>query len=182
MSIYRMAALKQKNIMSNINKYPRASEQKIPRDVPQAIYQMLMETSPICTIDILFFNPEKTHTLLGRRTNEPYKNTFYAFGGRLRKNETFEEAAIRIAEKETGIKIAPEDIRFAGILNEINGNSLFDGTNYHAVDLYFACVVPLDVRVDLDSQHGEYQWFNVSDEDLYPNIKTRIKNSLKVLK
>lgn len=168
--------------MSSINKYANTPKQEMTRDVSQTTYQMLMEVSPICTVDILFFNPEKTHTLLGRRTNEPYKNTFYAFGGRLRKNEALEEAAIRIAEQETGIKLSPDNITFAGVLNEMNDGSVFKGTNYHAVDLYFACIVPFDIKVVLDSQHSEYRWFEVNDRTFYPNIKTRIKNALRVLK
>lgn len=168
--------------MSNINKYPRTSEQKIIRDIPAAIYQKLIEVSPICTVDILFFNPEKTHILLGKRVNDPYKGIFYTFGGRLHKNEIFEGAAIRIAKKETRIELALNDITFAGVINEINPNSIFTKTNYHAVVIYFGCIVPSDIKVELDTQHNEYQWFSVNDASLHQNIPPRINGVLKAIK
>lgn len=166
-----------------MNKQPDATKtrKRISNDVTPEMYRVLMEHAPICTIDILFFNPEKTHTLLGKRTNEPYKGTFYAFGGRLRKHESFEEAATRVAKQETGIELLPDDITFGGVLNEMNDGSVFTGIDYHAVDLYFACTVPLGTKIKLDSQHSEYRWFEVNDRNLYPNIKTRIENSLKAL-
>lgn len=158
------------------------SRRKISSDVSPEIYRTLMEHGPICTIDILFFNPQRTQTLLGKRTSDPYKGTFYAFGGRLRKHESFEDAAVRVAKQEVGIDLLPREIKFSGIINEINSGSKFKGTDYHAVDLYFACVVPQDIEIKLDSQHSEYRWFDVNERNLYPNIKTRISHALKVLK
>ena len=152
-----------------------------PQDVPQDTYKVLMEFSPICTIDMIFFNPERTRVLLGKRVNSPYQGLFYTFGGRLRKNEKFEEAAVRIAKKEMGITVTQNDVKFGGLDNEISDNSVVQGINYHAVALYFGGIIPEDTSVELDTQHSEYTWTDVNDTTIHPSIRTRIRNTLKML-
>lgn len=149
------------------------------QDLSPTTYQILMDVSPICVVDILFFNPEKTHILLGRRIDNPYKGVFYAFGGRLRKNERLEDAAIRIVKQETAINLDHSDIVLAGTINEISSDSKFEGVNYHAVVLYFYSMIPVDTVVTLDEQHAECKWFSVDDPSLHPNIKKRITGALR---
>lgn len=144
-------------------------------------YRAAMEELPIVTIDVVFLNPEKTKILLGKRTNEPYAGQFYSFGGRFYKNESFLEAAGRIAKQELGLLIPPERLLFAGVLNEINDSSIFEGVNYHAVDVYFVCIIE-DEAVQLDSQHSEVQWFPVDEPNLHPNVRARISGALAALK
>lgn len=151
-----------------------------PQDVPQDIYKVLMEFSPICTVDMIFFNPEGTRVLLGKRVNAPYQGLFYTFGGRLRKNEMFEEAAVRIAKKEMGVAITPSDVTFGGLDNEISDNSIVPDTNYHAVALYFGGTIPEDTPVELDAQHSEYRWVGVDDTSIHPSIQPRILKALRV--
>lgn len=156
-------------------------EHKENNYVSENTYKILMESSPIPTMDIIFFNPEKTHTLLGKRVNNPYKDIFYTFGGRLQKNETFEKAALRIAEKETGIVLNELDLSFAGVDNEISDSSIFDGANYHAVALYFGYILLSDTTIKLDAQHSESRWIRVDDPEIHSSIRTRITNSLKAV-
>ena len=169
--------------MTNINKEMKDAElgNNQTQDIPEGLYRALIEHSPICTIDILLFDPEKKYTLLGRRTSEPYKGMYYAFGGRLRKNEGFEDAVIRIAKNETSVNMEASSITFGGIINEINTGSRFKDINYHAIDLYFCCIISKATTISLDEQHDEYKWFPVNDPALHPNIKTRIVNSLRAL-
>lgn len=153
-----------------------------PQDVPQNIYRVLMEFSPICTIDVIFFNPEGTRVLLGKRVNAPYQGLLYTFGGRLRKNETLEEAAVRIAKNEIGITITQKDVVFGGLDNEISDSSVVPGINYHAVALYFSGTIPENTPVELDLQHSEYQWVAVSDPTIHPSIQPRILNALRAIR
>ena len=149
-------------------------------ELPLEHYRLAMEEFPLVTVDILFFNPEKTKTLLGKRAYEPCKGVFFTFGGRLHKNEEFVDAALRIARDETDISLSPADIKFAGVLNEIHDTSKFDGINYHAVDVYFACSIEERTPV-LDDQHSEAAWFDVDDPTLHPNVRTRITGALHAL-
>ena len=149
--------------------------------LPRERYRAALEELPIVTIDVIFLDPDKTKILLGRRVNEPYAGQFYSFGGRLYKNEDFLDAARRIAQEEVGISLSPKDITFAGVLNEINDGSIFEGINYHTVDVYFACTIA-DEAVSLDGQHSEVRWFPVDDANIHPNVKARIAGALRALK
>lgn len=153
-----------------------------PQDVPQDIYKVLMEFSPICTVDIILFNPQKTHVLLGKRVNAPYQGLFYTFGGRLRKNETLEEAAVRVAKNEIGVTVTQSNVTFGGLDNEISDSSVISGTNYHAVALYFSGTIPENTPVELDAQHSEYQWIAVNDPIIHPSIQSRILNALRAVR
>ena len=149
--------------------------------MPRERYRAAMEDMPIVTVDVLFFNPDKTKILLGKRTNQPYAGQFYSFGGRLFKNEDLLDAAFRIAKQEVGISLLPQALTFAGVLNEINDSSIFEGVNYHTVDVYFACTIN-DEAVQPDSQHSEIQWFPIDDVSLHPNVKARIEGALRPMK
>ncbi len=149
--------------------------------LPLERYRAAMEDLPIVTVDVLFFNPARTKILLGRRVNEPYAGEFYSFGGRLYKNEDFFEAASRIAKQEVGLDIPASELMFAGVLNEINPSSIFEGVNYHTVDVYFAHTLE-DEAVQLDSQHNETRWFPINSPDLHPNVRARIDGVLRALK
>ncbi len=157
------------------------SEPHVGGKLPLDRYRAAMEELPIVTIDVIFLNPDKTKILLGKRTNEPYAGQFYSFGGRLYKNEDFLNAACRIAKQEVGVLLLPQSLTFAGVLNEINDSSIFEGVNYHTVDIYFVCTIK-DEAVQLDSQHNEVQWFSVDDAALHPNVVARIKGALTALK
>ncbi len=149
--------------------------------IPLERYRAAMEDLPIVTVDVLFFNPARTKILLGRRVNEPYAGEFYSFGGRLYKNEEFVEAARRIAREEIGIVLSLADLTFAGVLNEINDSSIFEGVNYHAVDVYFVCTIE-DAVAYLDDQHSEVRWFPLDDASLHKNVRARIDGALKALR
>lgn len=140
-----------------------------------------MQDMPLATVDIIFLNPEKTKTLLGRRAREPYAGMFYSFGGRLYKNEKFVDAAIRIAKKETGLVLGPADIVQAGVLNEISPNSIFEGINYHAINVYFACTIS-EREISLDDQNTEAKWLDVNDPDIPTYVRAKIEGALNALK
>ena len=149
-------------------------------ELPLDSYRKAMHELPLVTVDILFFNPEKTKTLLGKRVREPYARIWYAFGGRLHKNEEFADAALRIGKKECGLVLKAENIMQAGVLNEISPNSIFEGVNYHSVDIYFGCIIE-EQPVVLDDQHSEARWFDVNDPTLHPNVQKRIAGALGAL-
>lgn len=156
------------------------SELPVGGVVPLERYRAAMEEFPIVTVDVIFLSPDKKKILLGKRTNQPYAGEFYSFGGRFFKNESFLEAAERIAKQELGLSIPAEKLLFAGVLNEINDSSIFDGVNYHAVDVYFVCTLG-DESMKLDSQHSEIAWFPVDDARIHPNVKARIIGALEAL-
>jgi colanic acid biosynthesis protein WcaH len=147
--------------------------------LPAERYRAAMEDLPIVTVDVLFLNPEKTKLLLGKRVNEPYAGEFYSFGGRMYKNESFLQSALRIAKEEIGVSLDPSALTYVSAINEINDTSIFKGANYHAVDIYFYCVIE-NASIALDQQHSETRWFDLDDTTIHPNVKTRIEGLRKI--
>jgi colanic acid biosynthesis protein WcaH len=117
---------------------------------------------------------DKDKVLLGRRVHKPYNGEFFSFGGRLRKDESFESAAIRIIQSETGVPLNPHELVLGGVLNELNPDSRFDDVSYHSVNIYFGSIIDTE-EFRLDDQHSECRWFSVSDEGLHPFVKSKLK-------
>lgn len=158
-----------------------SSSRQVGGRLPSERYRTAMEDVPLVTVDVVFLNPDKTSVLLGKRNNPPYEGIFYSFGGRLYKNEDLVEAARRIAKEELGIAFSAEDLTYAGTLNEINDSSIFEGVNYHAVDVYFVCCIDNE-SITLDTQHSQVKWFPVDDATIHPNVRARIESALVALK
>lgn len=146
--------------------------------LPAENYRNLLDISPICTVDVLFFNSDLTKTLLFKRENEPLKDCYFSVGGRLLKNERLMDCATRKAFEEIGITINRENLTWGGTIEELNPNSIFEGVSYHAVDSFYGYILTDEV-LKLDNQHSEYRWFSVSDGSLHPFIKTKIDTLLK---
>ena len=147
--------------------------------LPLEKYREVLDITPVCTVDVLFLNSDKTKTLLFKRENEPMKGSYFSIGGRLFKNELLADCAVRQTLRETGMIIEKNKLIYGGIQEEIHPNSIFEGVSYHAVGIFYGYILN-DADVKLDSQHSDYQWFSVSDESLHPFIKTKIASLLKI--
>ena len=147
--------------------------------IPTKKYHGVLEVMPICAVDVVFFNKDKTKTLLFKRLNEPLKGTYFSIGGRLLKNEKLEDCAVRQALREAGVRIQKDQLVLGGVQEEIFGASAFGEISYHAINIFYGCVLS-DEEITLDNQHSDYQWFSVSDETIHPFIKTKVTSLLKI--
>lgn len=141
-------------------------------------YQEILDTIPICTVDVLFFNKDLTKTLLFKRNNSPLKDWYFSVGGRLYKDELLIDCAVRQVHREIGVTIDIDRLMHGGVQEEIHTESIFENTSYHAVDVFYGYILE-DPSIKLDSQHSDYKWFSVSDASLNPFIKTKISSILK---
>lgn len=147
--------------------------------LPLATYKKILDLTPVCTVDVLFFNSDRTKTLLFKRENEPLKGVYFSSGGRLGKNETIEDCAVRQTFKEVGIHLDRSRLTFGGVQEEIHPNSIFKNVSYHAVDSFYGYILTNE-EVRLDSQHSDSKWFSVTDKTLNPFIKTKISSLFKI--
>ncbi len=145
---------------------------------PLEKYRELLDTTPVCTVDVLFFNHDKTKTLLFKRTNKPVKGVYFSIGGRLLKGEKIVDGAVRQAMRETGVRVKKSALVFGGVQEEIHKTSIFKGVSYHAVDIFYGYILDKQ-EIKLDNQHSDFRWFSVSDKTLHPLIKSKIKSILK---
>ena len=147
--------------------------------IPAETYQWILEVMPICAVDVVFFNKDKTKTLLFKRLNEPLKGKYFSIGGRLLKNEKLEDCVVRQALWEVGVQIQKDRLILGGVQEEIYGTSAFGEISYHAIDIFYGYVLG-DEEITLDNQHSDYQWFSVSDDTLHLFIKTKVTSLLKI--
>ena len=137
--------------------------------------KIVIENTPLVSIDLcLICNGQ---ILLGKRSNEPLKGTWFTPGGRIHKNETWQDALLRIAEAELGlICIAVEDFALMGMWDHFYSNSALDqNTSTHYVNLPHYAEFKSKPQITLDDQHGEFKWFDLSvvsnDEKSHPYIR-----------
>jgi colanic acid biosynthesis protein WcaH len=93
----------------------------------------VVERTPLVSIDLVV-QDRAGRVLLGRRTREPAKNTWFVPGGRIRKNETLDAAFSRITAAELGAPLARSQARLLGVYTHLYETNFAEaagiGTHY----------------------------------------------------
>lgn len=136
-------------------------------NIPIELYRQIHEVLPISCVDIVLKNGESF--LLAKRNNKPAQGHWWFPGGRIFKNETLQDAAIRKARQETGLDIKIE--KLLGVDETIFPDGPFDSST-HTINVVFlaACTNPANI-VTLDDQNDTYQWFSCIDNTWDPYVK-----------
>lgn len=69
--------------------------------LPDETFKSIIQHTPLISIDLIVRN-EQGHVLLGQRVNAPAKGYWFVLGGRVRKNETLDDAFVRLVREELG--------------------------------------------------------------------------------
>jgi colanic acid biosynthesis protein WcaH len=77
------------------------------------IYRKIVEKMPVPTVDAIIVHKGKF--LLLKRNNPPVKDEWWLPGGRIRRNESFEDAVRREVLEETGLTC--KTIRQVGVIS-----------------------------------------------------------------
>jgi colanic acid biosynthesis protein WcaH len=130
---------------------------------PKQEYLVVIKHTQLIALDLILIN-DKNEVLLGYRNNNPAKNTWFTFGSRLFKDESFEDGCERIAKNELGIHIALRDCVKHGVYKHDYLNN-FDNEDFGTNYFVFAFIYHLkDVDCNAitgDDQHSTYKWFSV---------------------
>jgi len=133
-------------------------------------FNTVVDNTPLVSIDLcLVFDG---HILLGKRTNEPLKGQWFTPGGRIYKNETWQDALLRIIKAELSLcDIAVEDFALMGMWDHFYNNSAFDhDISTHYVNLPHYAEFQSKPNIAVDDQHCEFKWFDlsvVSDNEIF---------------
>ena len=76
---------------------------KIPEQVPEKLYEQILENMPVFCVDMILFHKKKV--LLVKRREEPEKGSWWLVGGRVYKNESVTDAVKRYVLKEIGLNV-----------------------------------------------------------------------------
>ena len=133
-------------------------------------FKHVVENTPLISIDIcLVFDGQ---LLLGKRRNEPLKNEWFTPGGRVFKNERWQDCLKRVAFSELGLSIYDVGaFTLMGVWDHFYPNSIFsDSTSTHYVNLPYYLVVESEVHVKGDDQHAKFEWFDLDRLHNDPNF------------
>ena len=136
-------------------------------------YSLILEKMPICCIDLIVVKDNKV--LLVKRKNKPAQGVYWFPGGRLYKNETFQEAVKRKAKQEIGVnvKIIKQLGAFETIFPDSNIN---EKINTHSINTTFI-VSPLSENIKLDPQSTDFKWISKIEKYLPEYIQNLLKLS-----
>ncbi len=137
-------------------------------------YKKIIENIPICCVDVVICHSDKI--LLVYRNTEPAKNEWWFPGGRVYKNEKLEDAAIRKAYEEVGIKV--QIVKMIGVYETLFNKGPFDDlkSGVHTVNIYFL-VKPTseNFKIKIDNTSSDYRWIDTIEENLHPYVKKVLK-------
>ena len=121
--------------------------------------------------------------LLGLRLNAPARGYWFTPGGRIRKNEPFMNALLRIAHEEIGLSadFVPR-LQALGVWDHFYSDSAFDSQiSTHYVNLAYRLHLSDDEAEALqppkgaDQQHAEWRWITITsaheDEEVHENVR-----------
>ena len=136
----------------------------------------VVKYSPLVSIDLVVRNIQN-EVLLGLRKNEPAKNYWFTFGGRIYKNERIAQAFQRIVQEEIGIDADIRDTRLVGVFEHLYEENFARETGFgtHYVVLAYEVKLIEPLRGLPTVQHHQYRWFTVEDllqaQDVHPYAK-----------
>lgn len=133
--------------------------------LPFTTFKTVVESTPLISVDFIVKN-NKGDYLLGKRTNRPAKGTWFVPGGRVLKDESFEQAFYRLIKSELNLdKIASS---FKGVYQHFyDDNFSEDCFSTHYVVLAYEISFNEELNSLPKEQHSSYQWF--SEEELLTN-------------
>ena len=123
----------------------------------------------------LYILNNRNQLLLGLRRGAHGAGTWCAPGGHLEFGESFEQAAVREALEETGLKIAPDTVKVAGVTNDI-----FSAENKHYITVQLVTECPVNAAPHLTEPEkcSEWRWFDLDNlpENLFIPTRNFLRN------
>lgn len=107
--------------------------------LPDETFKSVIQHTPLISIDLIVRN-EQGEVLLGKRVNAPAKGYWFVPGGRVRKNETLDDAFVRLVHEELGIEsgLTRADAKFLGVFEHFYDDCIFgDDISTHYIVLAY---------------------------------------------
>ena len=139
-------------------------------------FETVINSTPLISIDLLVKKDNKI--LLGKRINKPAQGYLFSIGGRVYKNETIDNAMMRIAKNELNIelKLMP---RFIGVFEHFYDDSIYQDVSTHYVNLAYEIEIEKTLNLP-GEQHNKYQWLTIDEllksKQVHKYVKDYFKN------
>ncbi len=145
---------------------------KAERYLPIIPHIIGQELSPLPVILVAITNKDKI--LLIKRNKRPYQNYWCLVGGKMRMEESFEQAAKRVIQEETGL-----DAKYKGIASVLYERVKGEDIIKHSFIHFFVQMQAEDT--DLKEPDKKLKWIRINDVDkerIIPSDAWLIKNKL----
>ncbi len=149
----------------------------------EQVFKTVVASTPLVSIDLIVQH-SNGQVLLGRRTNRPAKGYWFVPGGRIYKDETFDQAFRRLTKIELGQEYSMDTSKFFGPYEHLYTDN-FSGSDFstHYVVLGYKLELDLEILSLPAEQHNQYQWWNVSEllesDQVHSNTKAYFLNEHK---
>lgn len=145
----------------------------------QEEWLQVVTRAPLISIDLVIQNAETGDLLLGRRRNEPAKDTWFVPGGVIRKNESLDHAFARLCDGELKLIANRDDASFLGVFEHFYDSNFSNtpGTSTHYVVLAYHLVPPISRLTNLmmDTQHSALEWWSLPKIETSPFVHRNTK-------
>jgi colanic acid biosynthesis protein WcaH len=146
-------------------------------------FRTVVASAPLVSIDLIVRRLDGC-VLLGQRVNRPALGFWFVPGGRIRKNETLDQAFLRLTDEELGACYSRTSAKLLGIYEHFYTDSVFgdcddDPATHYVVISYELILVDDLVSLPLQ-QHTGYRWLHSRDilnaADVHANTKAYFLN------
>ncbi len=126
-------------------------------------FKTVIASTPLISIDLVVKNSQGEY-LLGYRLNKPAKGFWFVPGGRILKDESMDDAFIRLCKNELGIYVRRNEAKFLGPFEHFYQDYVFgDEVTTHYVVLAYEISLDLVINKLPSEQHNQYRWFTLVD-------------------
>jgi colanic acid biosynthesis protein WcaH len=141
----------------------------------QDVFKKIIDATPLISIDLVIQNSDGKY-LLGLRNNRPAQGFWFVPGGRVFKNETLDNAFIRIAKEELGVNSCRNNAEPLGVFEHFYEDCVFDNEiSTHYVVLGYKIVLDIIIDELPDSQHQQYIWLSKEELLKHSNVHLHSK-------
>lgn len=128
--------------------------------IPSNIFKQIIDRTPLISIDIIVL--DKGKALLGKRLNRPACGDWFVPGGRVRKNETLNDAFKRLSFDELGTCYSRQQATFLGVFEHYYSDSVFgEVPSTHYVALAYTLELSGESISLSPEQHSDFLWWEL---------------------
>lgn len=123
------------------------------------VFKVIVDSTPLISIDLLVRRNSKF--LFGMRKNKPAQDYLFSVGGRIFKNETINNAMLRIAKNELNVELKSPP-KFIGVFEHFYDDSIYEDVLTHYINLAYEIEVHKMPDLPLE-QHNDYVWLTIDN-------------------
>jgi colanic acid biosynthesis protein WcaH len=137
-------------------------------------FMRVVKNAPLVSLDLVV-RSGNNELLMGMRVNEPAAGTWFVPGGRIRKDESIEDAFLRITKAELGKSYPIDQARLLGAFTHKYQTNFahIPGISTHYVVLAYELQVDINLKQLPTDQHSEYRWVSENGDlaKVHPNAR-----------